>query len=102
METDSRNIARRWVQGLGQLMHEYPASQCVAERYYPVPDDIAQPFSQQHLMSLAEMLRGMDQGSTKYLWELWDKAAQEIRGGLSVRMGLFVAVGQKRSITART
>lgn len=49
------------------------------------------------MMSVAELIRGIDgpEGDAKDWWDLWEKAAQETQSGVSIRMGMVVAVGQK-------
>ena len=75
----------------------HPEIQLILDSRYAVPDDLAQPASQAHLLSLGEVVDGSDPGMVLEwnLHELYHGATEEMRAGVSVRMGQIVVVGRK-------
>lgn len=69
----------------------------LTNQHYPICDSIARPWTLMHLMSIAELIRKIDQprGSADDWWEVYGNAAEEVGVGVSIRMGMIVAVGQK-------
>lgn len=67
----------------------------VASHYYEIPDEIAQPWSLQQLLTLEELCIYVDRsvGSAKDWWDKYYKAREEVLSGVRVRMGMVVAVG---------
>ena len=68
---------------------------------HPVPHSIAYPWTLMHLMSVAELIRQLDEplGAAKDLWVLHKNAMEEARNGVSIRMGMVVVVGRKPTTT---
>lgn len=69
----------------------------LTNQHYPIHDSIARPWTLMHLMSIAELIRSIDRprGSADDWWEAHENAAKEAGQGVSIRMGMIVAVGQK-------
>ena len=51
-----------------------------------------------HVMSVAELIQNLanEPDQTRDWWSLWSKAAGEVMGGVSIRMGIVVTAGRKR------
>ena len=90
-------IKFRWVPGLGQTLQQGGLS-LLNERFLPINDDIAHPWTLQHLMASVELINVIDRppGNPTALewWSLYDRAAAEVQRGASMRMGMVSVVGQ--------
>ncbi|KUI59769.1 hypothetical protein VP1G_07000 [Cytospora mali] len=89
----------RWVRELPKILSNHPdIDLLVADERHPVPDDLAQPASQAHLLSLGEMLQQLDTKTVEdmNLVELYHGAMYEMQQGMSVRMGQVLVVARKR------
>ena len=63
----------------------------------PINDDIAHPWTLQHLMASVELINVIDQprGSAIEWWKLYERAAEEVEQGATMRMKMVSVVGQK-------
>ncbi|KAL8682928.1 MAG: hypothetical protein Q9186_001091 [Xanthomendoza sp. 1 TL-2023] len=64
-----------------------------------VPDDLAHPWTMNHMMAAYEVINVLDQpkGSAADWWELYGKAVGETEQGVSMRMGMVSIIGRKAS-----
>lgn len=67
------------------------------DTFRSIPDDIAQPWTLQHMLAAAEVINVIHQktGKGTEWWKLYDRAVAEVEQGASVRMGMVSVVGQK-------
>ena len=67
------------------------------DKFLPIEDDIAVPWTLQHLMAILEFIQTIDKpiGSAADWWELYQRVTHDIRNGASMRMGMISIVGQK-------
>ena len=88
-EVDAPRACDRWVRQLGHILESYPGVQKVFECRYAIPDELAQPASQTHLMSLGEVVDQLESAGAVdgSLRELYHAAEHEMMQGVSVRMG---------------
>lgn len=67
--------------------------------YFPIPDEIAHPWSHMLLLSVGELIKQVEaSGEDTRRWqELYAGAIEEVRNNASIRMAMVVAVGHKKS-----
>ena len=67
------------------------------DMYRPIDDDIALPWTLQHLMASVELILNIDKppGSAADWWQLYQEATEEVQHGASMRMGMVSILGQK-------
>ena len=84
----------RWV---GNLAKVFRKSQLhvLSNRTLPIDDDIAYPWSLQHLMGSKEMIKGLPLDMADDWWDLYRRAAEEVNHGASMRMAMVSMVGRK-------
>lgn len=63
----------------------------------PINDDIAHPWTLQHLMAAVELINVIDRppGTGTEWWKIYDRAAREVEQGASMRMRMVSVVGRK-------
>lgn len=85
-----------WVRELCRVFHKRQLT-VVDDKFLPIEDDIAVPWSLQHLMSIVEFIQTVDRpvGSAVDWWELYHRVTQDIRNGASIRMSMVSILGQK-------
>lgn len=87
-----------WVRNLGAAFRERGVS-VLDDRFLPINDDIAHPWTLNHLMSSVESISIIDQprgnASAREWWKLYDRAAAEVKQGATMRMGMVSVVGHK-------
>ena len=66
-------------------------------KFLPIEDDIARPWTLQHLMAITEMIKSIQQsnGDVREWQRLYEKVSEEIHCGASMRMAMVSIVGQK-------
>ena len=71
----------------------------IENAYFPIPDEIAHPWSHMHLLSVGELIKHVEaSGEDARHWqELYAGAVEEARNSARIRMAMVVAVGQKNS-----
>lgn len=67
------------------------------DKYLPIEDDIALPWTLQHLMASLELIQNIDRlpGSALEWWKLYQRATEDVHNGASMRMGMVSILGQK-------
>ncbi|KAL8917659.1 MAG: hypothetical protein Q9172_005740 [Xanthocarpia lactea] len=85
-----------WVRKLGPMFQQRGLD-VLDDTFRSIPDDIAQPWTLQHMLAAAEVINVIHQktGKGTEWWELYDKAVAEVEQGAGVRMGMVSVVGQK-------
>ena len=87
-----------WVR---ELCHVFQARQLkvLDDKFLPIEDDIAVPWTLQHLMAIVEFIQTIDRpvGSAVDWWELYHRVIQDIRNGASMRMSMVSILGQMKS-----
>ena len=68
-------------------------------KYLPITDDIALPWTLMHLMATVEFIQQIDRppGTAEDWWALYHSACNDVRNGASMRMGMVSIVGQKQA-----
>ncbi|RAK95951.1 class I SAM-dependent methyltransferase [Aspergillus ibericus CBS 121593] len=92
----AKQVDFHWVRHLGQYFRDRGAT-VVDDQWLPIADDIALPWTLQHLMAFAEFVRRIDQpvGTAREWWEVYERAADEAARGGSMRMAMASVVGRK-------
>lgn len=69
----------------------------IDNQFLPIPDDLALPWTLQHLMAFVEFVRRIDDpvGSAADWWKVYEEAAGETARGASMRMAMISIVGRK-------
>ncbi|KAL9031755.1 MAG: hypothetical protein Q9196_000232 [Gyalolechia fulgens] len=113
-KTINPSVSKRSLDGLYELVDErfLPAGftfrydgrpsnglTVVDNKFFPIPDEIAHPWTHMHLLSVGELIKNVrDSGdNAQEWWDLYIEAIEEARRGASVRMDMVVAVGRKPS-----
>jgi hypothetical protein len=67
------------------------------DKYLPIDDDIALPWTLQHLMAALELIQNIERpaGSAVEWWKLYERATQDVQNGASMRMAMVSVLGQK-------
>ena len=86
----------RWVSALNKTLQSR-RQLIIEDKFIPIKDDIAFPWTLQHLMASEELINVIDKprGSAAEWWNLYDRAADEVQRGASMRMGMVSIVSQK-------
>ena len=89
-------MIHRWVRKLAPVFSKRNMD-VLDDTFLPIKDDIALPWTLQHLMATQELIRNIDRppGVASEWWELYEKAAEEVHFGASMRMGMASVVGRK-------
>lgn len=91
-----------WVRHLNATLEEQGIvildSKCL-----PIEDDIALPWTVQHLMAATEFIDNMSHKPdlASDLWETYERAAQEVSAGATMRMAMISVCGRKVSSSGR-
>lgn len=66
-------------------------------RSLAIDDDIALPWTLQHLMATAEIINALDRppGAASDWWELYQRGVTEVRQGATMRMAMISIAGRK-------
>ena len=85
-----------WVRELCRVFKECQLN-VLDDKYVPIGDDIAVPWTLQHLMATVEFIQTIDRpaGSAAEWWKLYHRVAGDVRKGASMRMGMVSVIGQK-------
>ena len=67
----------------------------LSNRSLPISDDIAYPWSLQHLMASMEMIKSLPSSMADEWRSLYERAASEVDHGASMRMAMVSTVGRK-------
>lgn len=86
----------RWVRQLSSYFRNQ-GLRVLNDRLLPIQDDIALPWTIQHLMGTQELIQNLPPEVAQTWWELYEKAAQEVHLGASMRMGMVSVTGRKPS-----
>ena len=92
----------RWVRHLNAPFEEQGMfvldSKCLS-----IEDDIALPWTVQHLMAATEFINNMSRQPdlAKDLWDTYERAAQEVSAGATMRMDMISVCGRKVSSPGR-
>ena len=69
------------------------------DKFLPINDDISHPWSLTHLMASVEIINVIDrpQGNAeaRKWWEIYERAAAEVRQGATIRMAMVSVVGRR-------
>lgn len=93
----------RWVRNLNAPFEEQGMfildSKCL-----PIENDIALPWTVQHLMAATEFINNMSRQPdlAKDLWETYERAAQEVSCGATMRMAMISVCGRKASTSGNS
>ena len=89
-------IVFSWVRQLDQPFRERSIA-VLDHRCLPIDDDIALPWTLQHLMAATELINVLDRppGAASDWWELYQKVVMEVRRGATMRMAMISIVGQR-------
>ncbi|KAJ5735702.1 UMTA methyltransferase family protein-like protein [Penicillium malachiteum] len=92
----AKGLKFEWVRDLQHYFQE-GGFQVIDNKFMPISDDIALPWTLQHLMAFVEFVRRLDDpvGSAAEWWEVYEKAADETIRGASMRMAMASIVGRK-------
>ncbi len=92
MEADGSS----WVRELSRVFKKRQLK-VLDDKFLPIGNDIAVPWTLQHLMAIVEFIQTIDKpvGSAVDWWELYHRVTQDIRNGASMRMGMVSILGQK-------
>ena len=87
-----------WVRSLGTTFRQRGLS-VLDDRFLPINDDIAHPWTLNHLMSSVESINIIDQprgnADAREWWALYDRAAAEVKQGATMRMGMVSVLAKK-------
>ena len=85
-----------WVRELSRIFQTRQLK-VLDDKFLPIEDDIAVPWTLQHLMAIVEFIQTIDRpvGSAVDWWELYHRVTQDIRNGASMRMSMVSILGQK-------
>ena len=69
----------------------------IDNKFVPIDDDMAHPWTLMHLMATLEFIKGLDRppGSATDWWKVYEAAAEEAYHGGSMRMAMISCVGRK-------
>ena len=69
----------------------------IGHKYLPIEDDIAAPWTLQHMMAAVEVIQNIDKppGSAMEWWALYERASEDVQKGASMRMAMLSTVGLK-------
>ena len=69
----------------------------LGDTFISIPDEIAHPWTLQHLMASEEFIGVIDRqgGSAGDWWKLYERAVREVEQGATMRMGMVSVVAQK-------
>ncbi|KAL8818793.1 MAG: hypothetical protein Q9223_002654, partial [Gallowayella weberi] len=78
-----------WVRQLDKTFQQRGLS-VLRNTFRPIPDDLAHPWTLNHLMAVYELINVLDQpkGSAAEWWDLYGRAVGETEQGVSMRMGM--------------
>lgn len=99
--SSGRRVDFGWIRHLPRIVASHAAVDAVvAAELLEVPDDLAQPATQVHLLSFGEMLASgqLDAATVRALGlrRLYYEAMDDVQCGMSVRMGQVVVVARKK------
>lgn len=85
-----------WVRELEDTF-QYRGLTVLDNTFRPIKDDIATPWTLNHLLAVYELINVLDQpkGNANDWWELYEKAVAETEQGVTMRMAMVSIVGQK-------
>ncbi|KAL8992606.1 MAG: hypothetical protein Q9169_006971 [Polycauliona sp. 2 TL-2023] len=87
-----------WTRSLGAAFQAQGLS-VLDDKLLPIKDDIAHPWSLIHLMVAVELINLIERRhgteDARVWWELYDRAAAEVRQGATMRVAMVSIVGQK-------
>ncbi|KAL8776594.1 MAG: hypothetical protein Q9213_008210 [Squamulea squamosa] len=85
-----------WVRELKSTFTQRRLS-VVHDTFRPIPDDIATPWTLNHMLAAYELINLLDQpkGSVNDWRQLYEKAVAEAEQGVTMRMGMISIIGQK-------
>ncbi|KAL8646082.1 MAG: hypothetical protein Q9226_007027, partial [Calogaya cf. arnoldii] len=86
-----------WVRSLGAAFRDRNVP-VLDDKFLPITDDIAQPWSLMHLMASVELINAIDQprgnAKAREWWKMYDRAAEEVRLGATIRMAMVQAIAK--------
>lgn len=87
----------RWVRELDKVFLQREL-EILDSKFLPIEDDICYPWTMQHLMASAELIKVIEQahGQAEEWWQLYERAAKEVHSGASMRMDMVSIVGRKQ------
>ena len=93
-----RANADSWVRHLDETF-EKRQMVVLDNKYLPITDDIALPWTLMHLMATVEFIQQIDRpaGTAEDWWTLYHRVCNDVRNGASMRMGMISIVGQKQA-----
>lgn len=91
-----------WVRHLNATLEEQ-GMVILDSKCLPIEDDIALPWTVQHLMAATEFIDNMSHQPdlASDLWETYERAAQEVSAGATMRMTMISVCGRKVSSSGR-